>query len=348
MSYDTTPSDVGDTKPVDATATLEQSLQEYYKSKNISLPKLDDFDPQLEVKPPAIIEREVLPGLIIKIQSQENTTITVKVLLQDGRVVTAYLYAILEGQTIKKNDPCIIVRGKTDNEWYCFAQKYEETKRLELYQLVDLPILDGTGETRNWWCHGKKLIYDSETEEWDAEDEAIRLQFPMWWSPDVGPGIVGARVWVWGSKYIITHPEGLWRFELKGELVTSESAEAYLVKPDGTTDETVTFTVYDLLGNYEGVIGDKGYCKYLTDSQKFEVISIKSLGVDGGNCWVGLNNDYELIHLTPMSSSTPANCVTIHEVFSPCGLYFDDAGHLIGYLDYASNWVSPWGIVDPR
>ena len=293
MSYDIKPSDKGDVKPVDSMESIEQSLHEYYSGREIKLPESDVFDPQLEVQPPFIVEREILPG-VINGQTRDKSIVYASVITQDGRTIRAKIISVMEDQIIKEFEPCFIVRGKDDNEWFCFTQKYE-TKELRLYEIVNIPVLDGADETRNWWCEGKRLYYNSDNQKWDMDDLVETLEFPMWYCPDVGPGLVHARVWVWcigDSRYIVAIPEGIWRFELKEDLDDSDdSAEAYLVKPDGTKDETATFTVFDILENKSGKIGDRGYCKYMTDSKEFEILGFENGGLIKWAIWQSGSNN---------------------------------------------------------
>lgn len=58
-------------------------------------------------------------------------------------------------------------------------------------------------------------------------------------------------------------------------------------------------------------------------------------GIISDECWIGITNDLDVIHLQPQSKTEPADCSLSYDVW--CGLTFDDAGHVLGKFDV------PWG-----
>lgn len=70
--------------------------------------------------------------------------------------------------------------------------------------------------------------------------------------------------------------------------------------------------------------------------------------VGGDVCWLGCDGGY-LRHKIPYTGEPRfANCSLWHYIEGGmCSLYFDDAGHLIGWHDANFQWQSPWGFDRP-
>jgi hypothetical protein len=364
MNYDITPSDLDDILPVDS--AINVTVGSDLLTSKLKLTG-GTFDPELDVQTPKPAERIVFPGIIMEqITSSVPTSVEdsvtevdVAVSLQDGRSVKAKVLNLKYGERIKPNDSCIVIRGKDQEEWYCFTQRYE-TKEIRLYELTSDLIKDGSPgdpDTRKWHCTGKRLYYDSDAQIYESDEDADdeTLTFPYLWHPDIGPGIEGARVYVWcqgEQRWIITHPEGLWRFELKDDLETYGTADAYVIGPDGAATSEV-IEVVDRLGNFPGIgrtesaDGTKGYCKWLSDSSTFEIISVDS--TQDGKPWVRRDANRKLIHLHPQQTELEeeGDPTLEHFITLVCGIYIDDCGHVLGCYNYCGVWISPWGKPQP-
>lgn len=94
---------------------------------------------------------------------------------------------------------------------------------------------------------------------------------------------------------------------------------------------------------------------------KIPIITSSSTGrywadlIDGDDCWIGVGSTAPALnHLQPWTSTTIAACSVFHVTDFDnsgtndlCYMKFDDAGHLIGYVNYTSTWQSPWGFTEP-
>jgi len=77
------------------------------------------------------------------------------------------------------------------------------------------------------------------------------------------------------------------------------------------------------------------------------ISSILSSIISATDCWIG-NDNGTVRHRQPSSDLDFASCSTLHNIpGTTCGLYFDDAGHFVGYYNGVGSWTSPWGISEP-
>ena len=180
-----------------------------------------------------------------------------------------------------------------------------------------------------------RLCWDSDDEQYEINEDVTFTVFDpsgLRWGHQrdryASPNNAGARGWA-----VKPHDRDIWeivefdgdhmrRFELNTAITPAGSATAYLLDENGDEVTAVEFTVYDsVLGDIRAPIEAKGFCRYMPDSEHWEIVTCQRQAtrcvgtvkgaVTSGNFTV--DNVVAYNGLSPVASSSTE--VTVWNIF---------------------------------
>lgn len=169
--------------------------------------------------------------------------------------------------------------------------------RIALFRISQAMTLDA--DSNEWYTKGQRVAKDGDeyttiagTPEEDLwQLNGLRVSETTTGTGNGSVGIpmygVGDHVLVYntqeGKREILSKPEDIWRFQLTGSsdygFQFGGSASAVLVREVGgvLAATSVAFTVYDpnylFAGYYQGGVGTLGWCKWMADMERWEIIA---------------------------------------------------------------------------